>query len=106
MGIACLRGEGFDVVDELAASHNTTADELDWGYVLGELCYAIDRRGPLKGHTWTWQGNLYGFTRGKHHYLVRDSGVDGDPRFTLVAVRPTQERRGLEELARARLEDS
>lgn len=106
MAVATLRGEGYDVLDELEASLDTNKGQEDWGYVFGELQYAIKRRGQLKGHTWSWRGDLYGFTRGKHHYLVRDAGVNSNPRFTLIAVRPTQEQRGLEELARARLADS
>lgn len=106
MGVAGLRGEGFDVLDELEASLDTAPAERDWGYVLGELRYAIVRRGPLKGQAWSWQGDLHGFTIGEHDCLVRDNGVSKNPRFALVAIRPTRERRRLEELARARLEQS
>ena len=106
MAVASLRGEGYDVLDELEASLDTNTGEEDWGYVLGELQYAIVRRGPLIGQAWSWQGDLHGFTIGEHDCLVRDNGVNNNPRFTLVAIRPTRERRRLEELARARLEQS
>lgn len=104
MCIASLKGDGYDVIDELEASLLTVRAQRDWGSALGDMRYAILRRAPLKGQAWSWRGNLHGFTLGEYDCLIRDNGVNKDPRFTLVAVRSSQERSKLEQLARTRLE--